>query len=137
LHNTMFKKSNPSKEHVMLFKLKFKFFLFRGTIFSAWIRNRIPDPDHQLNPDPIWIWNTGSWQCCGSEMFIPDPGSNFFSFRIPDPNFFSLDPGSASKNLSSSRIRILTFYLSRILDPGVKQAPDPGSGSAAQVAEYS
>jgi hypothetical protein len=28
------------------------------------------------------------------------------------------------------RIRALTFYPSRIPDPGVKKAPDPGSGSA-------
>jgi hypothetical protein len=56
-------------------------------------------------------------------------------FSIPDP-------GSASKNLSmltqnivskllkydpgcSSRIRILIFYPSRILNPGVKKAPIP------------
>jgi hypothetical protein len=30
----------------------------------------------------------------------------------------------------SFRIRILIFYPSRIPDPGVKKAPDPGSGSA-------
>jgi hypothetical protein len=30
----------------------------------------------------------------------------------------------------SSRIRVLIFYPSRIPDPGVKKAPDPGSGSA-------
>jgi hypothetical protein len=29
-----------------------------------------------------------------------------------------------------SRIRILIFHLFRIPDPGVKKAPDPGSGSA-------
>ncbi len=29
-----------------------------------------------------------------------------------------------------SRIRMLTFYPSRIPDPGVKKALDPGSGSA-------
>jgi hypothetical protein len=29
-----------------------------------------------------------------------------------------------------SRIRMLTFCPSRIPDPGVKKAPDPGSGSA-------
>jgi hypothetical protein len=29
-----------------------------------------------------------------------------------------------------SRIRMLTFYPSRIPDPGVRKAPDPGSGSA-------
>ncbi len=41
-------------------------------------------------------------QCCGSRMFIPDPGSDFFPSRIPDPdpNFSIPDPGSASKNLS-------------------------------------
>ncbi len=31
-------------------------------------------------------------QCCGSGMFIPDPGSDFFPSRIPDPN--CLHPGS-------------------------------------------
>jgi hypothetical protein len=67
-------------------------------------------------------------------MFIPDPGSEFFPIS---------DPGSTSKNSSiitqqrlseilydpgcSSRIRSLTFYPSRIPDPGVKKAPDPGS----------
>ncbi len=62
--------------------------------------------------------------------------------------FFIQDLGSTSKNLSiltqknvsfssrkydpgcSSRIRILIFYPSLIPDPGVKKAPDPGSGSA-------
>ncbi len=31
-------------------------------------------------------------QWCGSGMFIPDPGSDFFPSRIPDPN--RLHPGS-------------------------------------------
>ncbi len=35
-------------------------------------------------------------QCCGSGMFIPDTGSDFFPSRIPEPNFFH--PGSTSKN---------------------------------------
>ncbi len=74
---------------------------------------------------------------------LPFPLSPVLRIRI-----FSIpDPGSASKNLSiltqklflsskkydpgcSSRIRILIFYPSRIPDPGVKKAPDPGSGSA-------
>ncbi len=77
---------------------------------------------------------------------IPDPtffhpGSRIRTVSIPDP-------GSSSKNLSiltpkkpktwflssrkydpvcSSRIRMQTFYPSRIPDPGVKKAPDPGS----------
>ncbi len=83
-------------------------------------------------------------------MFIPDPGTDFFPSRIPDPN--CLHPGSrilinefkyfkpkktkkwflSSKKMiwvvhPGSRIRMLTFYPSRIPDPGVKKAPDPGS----------
>jgi hypothetical protein len=72
-------------------------------------------------------------------MFIPDPGSDFFPSRIPEPN--CLHPGSrilikefkyfnpkkpkkwflSSKKYDpgcSSRIRMLTFYPSRIPDPG-------------------
>ncbi len=77
-------------------------------------------------------------KCCGSEMFIPDPGSDFFPSRIP-PNCFH--PGSRIRIKEfeyfnpkkwflssmkydpscSSRIpeRILTFYPSRI--PGSKR----------------
>jgi hypothetical protein len=75
-------------------------------------------------------------------MFISAPGSELSPSGIPDPV-------SASKNLSiltkkqktkkwflssrkydpgcSSRIRMLTFYPSRIPDPGIKKPPDPGS----------
>jgi hypothetical protein len=86
-------------------------------------------------------------QCCGSGMFIPDP-----SFSIPDPGskdsrsrirkrikefkyispkmlFLSsrkYDPGCSS----GSRIRILIFYPFPIPDPGVRKAPNSGSGSA-------
>jgi hypothetical protein len=76
------------------------------------------------------------------------PGSDLFPTWIPDPNY--LHPGSrirvkefkyfnpkkwflSSRKYDpgcSSRIRMLTFYPSRIPDPGVKKAPDPGSGSA-------
>jgi hypothetical protein len=105
----------------------------------------------------LWIWillNPHSCeQCCGSGMFMPDPGSEFF---YPDP-------GSRSKR---SRIKIkktpipdlikkikvfltqktaskLSKKLSwtfipdpgsgsqiRIPDPGIEKAPDPGFGSA-------
>jgi hypothetical protein len=67
---------------------------------------------------------------------IPDP--DFYPSRIPDPKtvteerrenfqyalkYMVWDPGSG-KNLF------------RILDPGVKKAPDPGSGSATLVVGY-
>ncbi len=79
---------------------------------------------------------------------IPDPGSDFFPSRIPDPN--CLHPGSSSKNLSilifnpkkakkkgfwalKNMIRVFNpdpgsgCWLSPISDPGVKKAPNPGS----------
>jgi hypothetical protein len=67
---------------------------------------------------------------------IPDPGSHLFLSRIPDP-------GTASQNLSiltkkwfvypGSGIRIVTFYPSRIPDPEVKKAPDPGSATLSFI----
>jgi hypothetical protein len=55
-----------------------------------------------LNRKSSLIDMLSSIQCCGSGMFIPDPGSEMF---IPDPgsDFFPSripDLGSASKNLS-------------------------------------
>ncbi len=92
-------------------------------------------------------------QCCGSGMFIPDPGFDFFPSRIPDPN--CLHPGSRilikefkyfnppkKWFLSSNKYdpgclsRIpdpdADFLPSRIPDPGSKRypIPEPGSGSA-------
>ncbi len=80
---------------------------------------------------------------------IPDPGSDFFPYRI---RIFSIpDPGSSSKNLSIfNYFNPKKWFLSSrkydpgcsfpipdpdpdflpIPDPGVKKAPDPGSGSA-------
>jgi hypothetical protein len=89
------------------------------------------------------LWSAGVWQMkhlpegrYSSQLRIrdvfPDSESQFRLFYIPNPNFSIPDPnpGSASKNLSiltpkngnmirlvhsGSRIRILTFYPSRIL----------------------
>jgi hypothetical protein len=84
------------------------------------------------------------------------PGSKFIPSRIPDPNCFHpgsriTDPHQRLKyfnpkkrflgsrkydpNCLSRGIRILTFYPSRIPDPGVQRHPiqDPGSGSATLV----
>jgi hypothetical protein len=64
------------------------------------------------------------------------PGSEFFPSRIRIKEFKYFNPKkwflSSRKYDSgcSSRIWILTFYSSRIPDPGVKKAPDPGSGFA-------
>ncbi len=101
-------------------------------------------PEKSWQPAPqmcvAWPWKH---RCCGSEMFIPDPGSDFIPSQI---RIFSIpDPGSTSKNLSiltqkncflssrkydlgcSSQVRIRIFYPSRI--PGSKRhrIPDPGS----------
>jgi hypothetical protein len=113
-------------------------------IFGKFPVSSIPDPHSQCGSGSSSHLNANQYgsgsktqkshpesQCCGS-----------------DPNFSIPDPGSASKNLRistskqwflrsrkydlgcSSRIRILTFYQSRI---PVKKAPDPGSGTLRKV----
>jgi hypothetical protein len=76
-------------------------------------------------------------KCCGSGMFIPDPGSEFFPSQVRNriKEFKCFNPkkwflSSRKYDLGcSSRIRIQIFFPSRI-PAGVKKAPDPGSGSA-------
>ncbi len=71
---------------------------------------------------------------------IPDPGTKLF----PSKNLSILTPKNGFQALRNmirvvhpgSRIRILTFYPSRIPNPGVKKAPDPGLGSATLVATW-
>jgi hypothetical protein len=84
----------------------------------------------------------GTNQCCGSGMFhlsrIPDP-----SFSIQDPGsiqeFKYFNPKKMVSELSEIRSGLFIpdpdpgFYPSLIPDPGVKKAPDPGSGSATLV----
>jgi hypothetical protein len=79
-------------------------------------------------------------------MFIPDPESELSPSRIPDPHqriyFIYFNPNEkwflSSRKYDTgfhpgSRIRMLTFYPSRIPDPGVKKSPDPGFGSATLI----
>ena len=84
-------------------------------------------------------------RCCGSGVFIPDSGSEFFhpgsrAKKNPDPhqtlqNCLSsriYDPGC------SFRIRLLIFYPSRIPDPWVKRhrIPDPDPQHCVCMYEY-
>jgi hypothetical protein len=75
------------------------------------------------------------------DPFIPNPtffhpGSRIRHFlsRIHIKEFKYFNPRkwflSSRKYNPGCSSRILTFYPSRIPDPGVKKAPDPGSGSA-------
>ncbi len=78
----------------------------------------------KFRPDPT-PWEPFK-QCCGSGMFIPDPGSDFLPSRIRTVSI--PDTGSASKYLS-----ILTpkkpkkwFLSTRKYDPGCSsRIPDP------------
>jgi hypothetical protein len=58
-------------------------------------------------------------------MFIPDPGSWILIFTHPKSRIS--DPGSRKVTKEKGEKNLLSF---RIPDPGVKKAPDPGSGSA-------
>ncbi len=135
------RKENVEKSiFVKVFELNF--FIIRKQL-NTWIRIHRPE---QIR---IRIRNPASDSLILSVLRIRDvyPGAliNFFLFRITDPNFFH--HGSASKNLSILAQKIDSkhsaiwsglfipdpdndFNPFRIPDPGVKKAPDPGSGSA-------
>jgi hypothetical protein len=70
---------------------------------------------------------------------IPDSGQKDSRISIRVKEFKYFNPKNcfiADQDLDSSRIRILIFYPSRIQDPGVKKATDPGPVSATMVAIY-
>ena len=103
----------------------------------------------RINPPPpssflLFFSGVGKiFQCCGSGMFIPDstffhPGSELSPSRILIKEFKILTPKKAKKWFLSSKkydpgcsSRIpdpdADFLPSRIPDPGVKEAPNPGS----------
>ncbi len=58
-------------------------------------------------------------------FFIPESGSEIFPSRIRIKAKKMFLSSKKYDPVCSSRIRILTFYPSRIPDPGVKKAPDP------------
>jgi hypothetical protein len=56
-----------------------------------------------------------------SDHFDGDPDPSFSVLRIRDPRYGIRDPGSGIRDPGSGK------NLLRILDPGVKKAPDPES----------
>ncbi len=48
------------------------------------------------------------YQCCGSGMFIPDPGSWFSPSRIPDPKIATKERGG--KNFVIKLFSVATFF---------------------------
>ncbi len=50
-----------------------------------------------------------SKQCCGSGMFIPDPGSWFLP--IPDPGSRIPDPKTATKERGEKKLVVIPFYV--------------------------
>jgi hypothetical protein len=65
-------------------------------------------------------------------MFLPDPPFFHLGSRIRIKELSILTPKKPKNGFSkkydpgfSSRIRMLTFYPSRIPDPGVRKTPDP------------
>jgi hypothetical protein len=96
-----------------------------GAVLRPHVLLRVPQ-------DPgLFFFCLISFLCCGSAMLIPNPESEFFASRIPDPIFPSRipDPLQIFKYFNpenwflsslkydpgcSSRIRILFFYPSQI-----------------------
>ncbi len=50
-------------------------------------------------------------QCCGSGMFIPDPGSWFFFLPIPDPGSRISDPKTGRKERGEKIFFVKHFFL--------------------------
>ncbi len=99
---------------------KFVFQPFLG-VFKYFLRNPY-DVNFKENFTSVWSHGliririlTDFWlQCCGSMMFISDPGSQIririkgfkYLIFIPDPDFFSIqDPGFRGQKCTGSRIR--------------------------------
>ena len=73
-------------------------FLFEGHLQIFWIRNNLKN------------------QCCGSRMFIPDPGSRILIFthpgsRIPDLGSRIPDPKTATKERGEKKLVVIPFYV--------------------------
>ncbi len=94
---------------------------------SAWVW--IP-PEGPAQCTHVSRWYLGSsfiYQCCGSGMFIPDLGSEFFPSRIPDPgskNHRILDPDSYPHRILTQKI---VSRLSEIWSKIIIPDPSPGS----------
>ncbi len=81
-------------------------------------------------------YSFNNFQCCGSRMFIPDPGSEFFPSRIHVKKFQYFNQNVVSKLSeiwSCLFILILIFYTSRIQESKSHRTPDPGFGSATLI----
>ncbi len=111
----------PSKKNIQHFKI--------WNLLQLLTRS----PNKAQNDPQHWL------QCCESGMFIRDPRSEIFPFRIrvKELKYFNLknwflsswkyDPGC------SSQIQIPDPDFLPVPDPGVKKAPDPGSGSTTLI----
>jgi hypothetical protein len=101
-------------------------YIFNPILHTVWLDN------HALT-----LKSNSAKQCGGSWMFIPDPGSRIRLFSIPDPGsriqtasipdeFKYFNPKKATKWFLSSK-KYDQVCSSRIPDPRVKKAPNPGS----------
>jgi hypothetical protein len=93
--------------------------------FFLWI---LCSPNNILEQDPrCCYFLTGARQSCGSGMFPPGPGSDFFPSQIPDPTF--VPSGSLIRIFShpGSRIRIKK-NLSILTPKKLFLSSHPGSG---------
>ena len=120
-------------------------FHYDSKFSPAWSRCGIPALPLSLYLQPLaMLWSVLRIRYPGSEFFHPgsrihgqkDSGSRIririkkLTYLLPKKLFLSsrkYDPGC------SSRIRILIFYPFQIPDPGVKKAPDTGSGSRIRI----
>ncbi len=83
---------------------------------SIWIRKDYPTTQYKV---------ATSFQCCGSGMFIPNPGFDFFQSRVPDPIF--CHPGSRICIKEFKYFNPKKWFLSSQWSGLFIPDPDPGS----------
>ncbi len=117
--------------------------LCRGCAQSAAGTFRLPHRAPDKGVTRLLVGNNQAWKQGNTKLDMQClriwdiyPGSEFFPSRILTKEFQYFNPKEwflSSRKYDSgwrSRIRILTFYPSRISDPGSRgQTPDPGSGT--------
>jgi hypothetical protein len=100
----------------LFFKVSLRFFSYFVEGLEAYRYGTSRERIQRFNTRYVLIISV--WQCCGSEMFIPDPGSripdpDFYPSRIPDPGSRIPDPGSKNSNKRErwKKISCHTFFV--------------------------
>ena len=86
----------------------------QGLLWAFWRQISMdPHSARSLSGTPL-----GINQCCGSGMFIPDPGSRILIFTHPGSRI--PDPKTATKERGEKKLVVITFYVATKISQNCK-----------------